>query len=388
MFLYIYQTFLKNILSGIYIHVPYCKQQCIYCDFHFKISQKDKSEMLKSMKEEIEFKTNYLSTKSIKTIYFGGGTPSILNIEEINSLINTIKNNYELREDAEITLECNPDDLTEKKILSLKEAGINRLSIGIQSFKDKDLEFMNRSHNSKEGIDCIKNAKNVGFNNITVDLIYGLPNQTSGEWEENLDILFSLDIQHISAYALTVENKTALKHLIKTGKIKALPDEKTIEQFNILQEKTKQRGFIHYEISNFGKKNFFSKHNTAYWQSKEYIGIGPSAHSFNGKSRSWNISSNKRYIDGIQHDKSFSEIEILTIEQQYNEYVFTSLRTIWGIDLDYLSERFLENITEHFLKEIVKWIEKGYIQKTNKKYTLTQKGKTYADGLSSDLFIV
>ena len=344
--------------------------------------------MLKSMEKEIEFKTNYLSTKSIKTIYFGGGTPSILNIEEINSLIQTIEHNYEISEDAEITLECNPDDLTERKLLSLKEVGINRLSIGIQSFKDKDLEFINRSHNSKEGIDCIKTAKKVGFNNITVDLIYGLPNQTVEEWEENLDILFSLDIQHISAYALTVENKTALNHLIKTGKIKALPDEKTIEQFNILQEKTKERGFIHYEISNFGKENFFSKHNTAYWQSKEYIGIGPSAHSFNGISRSWNISSNKKYIDGIQDDKSFSEIEILTIEQQYNEYVFTSLRTIWGVDLDYLSERFLENITEHFLKEIAKWIEKGYIQKTNKQYTLTQKGKAFADGVSSDLFIV
>jgi oxygen-independent coproporphyrinogen-3 oxidase len=388
MILYIYQTFKKKNLSGIYIHIPYCKQQCTYCDFHFRISQKDKLEMLKSMEKEIEFKTNYLSTKSIKTIYFGGGTPSILNIEEINSLINTIKDNYKISEGAEITLECNPDDLTEKKLLSLKEVGINRLSIGIQSFKDKDLEFMNRSHNSKEGIDCIKTAKKVGFNNITVDLIYGLPNQTVEEWEENLDILFSLDIQHISAYALTVENKTALNHLIKTGKIKALPDEKTIEQFNILQEKTKERGFIHYEISNFGKENFFSKHNTAYWQSKEYIGIGPSAHSFNGISRSWNISSNKKYIDGIQDDKSFSETEILTIEQQYNEYVFTSLRTIWGVDLDYLSERFLENITEHFLKEIAKWIEKGYIQKTNKKYTLTQKGKAFADGVSSDLFIV
>ena len=344
--------------------------------------------MLKSMKKEIKFKTNYLTTKSIKTIYFGGGTPSILNIEEINSLINTIKNNYDLCDNTEITLECNPDDLTEKKLLSLKEVGINRLSIGIQSFKDKDLEFMNRSHNSKEGIDCIKNAKKVGFNNITVDLIYGLPNQTVGEWEENLDILFSLNIQHISAYALTVENKTALKYLIKTGVIKALPDEKTIEQFNILQEKTKESGFIHYEISNFAKKNFFSKHNTAYWQSKEYIGIGPSAHSFNGISRSWNISSNKSYIDGIQDDKSFSEIEILTIEQQYNEYVLTSLRTIWGVDLDYLSERFLENILEHFLKEISKWIEKGYIQKRNTKYTLTQKGKAYADGVCSDLFIV
>jgi len=247
---------------------------------------------------------------------------------------------------------------------------------------------MNIYHNSKEGIDCIKTAKKVGFNNITVDLIYGLPNQTVEEWEINLDILFSLDIQHISAYALTVENKTALNHLIKTGEIKALRDEKTIEQFNILQEKTKEIGFIHYEISNFGKENFFSKHNTAYWQSKEYIGIGPSAHSFNGISRSWNVSSNKKYIDGIQNDKSFSEIEILTIEQQYNEYVFTSLRTIWGVDLDYLSKKFLENIIEHFLKEIAKWIEKGYIQKTNEKYTLTQKGKAFADGVSSDLFIV
>lgn len=344
--------------------------------------------MLKSMKKEIELKTSYLSTKNIKTIYFGGGTPSILNIEEINSLINTIKDNYEISEDAEITLECNPDDLLENKLLSLKEVGINRLSIGIQSFKDKDLEFMNRSHNSKEGIDCIKTAKKVGFNNITVDLIYGLPNQTLEEWEDNLEILFSLDIQHISAYALTVEDKTTLHHLIKNEKIKVLSDKKTIEQFNILQEKTKERGFIHYEISNFGKENFFSKHNTAYWQSKEYMGIGPSAHSFNGVSRSWNISSNKKYIDGIQDDKSFSETEILTVEQQYNEYIFTSLRTIWGINLDYLSKRFLENITVRFMKEIAKWIEKGYIQKTNKKYTLTQKGKAFADRVASDLFIV
>ena len=344
--------------------------------------------MLKSMEKEIIERARYLNQQKIRSIYFGGGTPSILDDIDIKRLLIQIGENYSIADNAEITLECNPDDLNEKKLTSLKNLGINRLSIGIQSFDDADLKFMNRSHNSSEAENCIHLAKMVGFTNITIDLIYGLPNQTLSKWEENLSKMFALNIQHFSPYALTVEKKTALSHLVETKKVSLPNDEKIVEQFNFLQEKAKENDFIHYEISNFGKEGYFSNHNSSYWKNQYYLGIGPSAHSFNGKSRRWNVSSNKKYIEGITNKTTYFETEILSTEQQYNEYIFTSLRTIWGVDLDYLSERFLENIIEHFLKEIAKWIEKGFIQKTNKKYTLTQKGKAFADGVSSDLFIV
>ena len=375
-------------MASIYIHIPYCKQQCNYCNFHFRIAQNDKEEMLKSIKKEIKLRQLYLNGASIKSIYFGGGTPSILNKEEIKSLIHTLYNNFRIDPDAEITLECNPDDLDTKKLLELKEIGINRLSIGIQSFDDADLKFMNRSHNAKEALSCIQFAKELGFENITIDLIYGLPNQSNENWKKNLAQMLTLDIQHFSAYSLTVEPKTKLKHLIDKKLVTTLDDKITVEHFNTLVEIASENNFVHYEISNFGKEGFFSIHNSAYWKNRHYLGVGPSAHSFNGSSRQWNIASNKQYIEKVNKNGSYFEVEQLSSTQRFNEYIFTALRTIWGIDLDYINNQFDQEALNYFKKQIINWENKGKIKKEGNTYTLTKGGKLYADAIASDLFII
>ena len=375
-------------MASIYIHIPYCKKQCTYCNFHFRIAQNDKEEMLKSIKKEIEMRQPYLNGATISSIYLGGGTPSILNKEEIESLVNTVYCNFTIDKGTEITLECNPDDLNAQMLADLKEIGINRLSIGIQSFDDEDLKFMNRSHNAKEALGCIQLAKKAGFNNITIDLIYGLPNQSNENWEDNLTQMLALNIQHFSAYALTVEPKTALKHLIDKKKVTPLDDEITVEHFNTLIAVATENNFIHYEISNFGKEGFFSNHNTAYWKNQHYLGIGPSAHSFNGTSRQWNIASNKQYIEKVNTNSSYFEIETLTNAQQYNEYVFTALRTMWGVDLNYISTQFGIEAQQYFEKQVINWIKQEKIKQQNNNLTLTEKGKLYADAIASDLFIV
>ena len=331
---------------------------------------------------------SYLNGVKIRSIYFGGGTPSILNKGEIQSLINVIYNNFNIDNDAEITLECNPDDLDKKKLLELKKIGVNRLSIGIQSFDDADLKFMNRSHNAKEALSCIQFAKESGFNNITIDLIYGLPKQSNKNWKKNLQQMLALDIQHFSAYSLTVEPKTKLKHLIDKKLITPLDDKITVEHFNTLVEIASENNFVHYEISNFGKEGFFSSHNTAYWKNKHYLGVGPSAHSFNGSSRQWNVASNKQYIEKVNADDSYFEMEQLSNTQQYNEYIFTALRTIWGVELDYLSDNFGQEALNYFKKQVIKWENKGKINLKENTYIITKKGKLYADAIASDLFIV
>ena len=375
-------------MSGIYIHIPYCKKQCSYCSFHFSISQKDKVEMLKCINLELEMRQTYLKSKEVNTIYFGGGTPSILSKSEIKCILDSISNSYKIKENAEITLECNPDDLTKDKLKALKEVGINRLSIGVQSFDDEDLKFMNRSHNATQSENCLKLAQQVGFNNITIDLIYGLPNQNLADWEENLKKMFAFNIPHFSAYALTVENKTPLKYLVEQKKITPLNEGKVLEQFDTLMGMAAENGFVHYEISNFARRGKFSKHNTAYWQSKHYLGIGPSAHSYNGKSRSWNVSSNKEYIQKMIIGEDYFETEVLTKNQQYNEYIFTSLRTIWGVNSETINVKFGIKFQNHFLKEVKKWESKKDIKKTEYTYTLTNSGKFLADAIASDLFIV
>ena len=375
-------------MASIYIHIPYCKQQCTYCNFHFRIAQNDKEEMLRSIKKEIKLRQSYLNDARISSIYFGGGTPSILNKEEIKSLIHTLYNNFRIDPDAEITLECNPDDLNTKKLLELKKIGINRLSIGIQSFDDADLKFMNRSHNAKEALSCIQFAKESGFDNITIDLIYGLPNQSNENWKKNLAKMLSLDIQHFSAYSLTVEPKTKLKHLIDKKLVTPLDDKITVEHFNTLVEIANENNFIHYEISNFGKEGFFSNHNSGYWKNKHYLGVGPSAHSFNGSSRQWNVASNKQYIEKINGNESYFEVEQLSNTQQYNEYIFTALRTIWGVELDYINNQFGQEALNYFKKQVINWGEKGKIKQKKNTYRLTKKGKLYADAIASDLFIV
>ena len=326
-------------MSGIYIHIPFCKQACFYCDFHFSTSLKKKDELISSLIHEIELRKNELNNEVIETIYFGGGTPSMLYQFEIDSIINAVYENHKVILNPEITLEANPDDLTKRKIIELSKSRINRLSIGIQSFFEDDLKLMNRAHNAEEAVRCLSEATHY-FKNISVDLIYGIPGLSNKQWKKNIDMVLSSGITHISSYALTVEPKTALESLIKKGMIEDVSDMQAQEQFYILIEELSKHNFIHYELSNFAKDGAFSINNSSYWQGKSYLGVGPSAHSFNGKQRSWNVKNNSKYMSAIQQNKLPIEREILSITDQYNEYVMTGLRTIWGVSLEKVSQEF------------------------------------------------
>jgi oxygen-independent coproporphyrinogen-3 oxidase len=375
-------------LAGIYIHIPFCKQKCNYCNFHFSTKKDNVEELVSGMIIELDQRKSYLKTKKIDSIYFGGGTPSIIDVKHIISIIEKIYSLYEVKKSAEITMEFNPDDIKKEKLNILRTAGINRLSIGIQSFENKDLIFMNRSHNAAEAINSIQLAKECGFDNISIDLIYGVPNQTESIWKKNLQQMFDLQIDHFSAYALTVEPNTKLNYLIKKKKIKPLSESKSENHFKILQEISSEIGYKQYEISNFCRKDKFALHNTSYWEDKIYLGIGPSAHSYNGESRRWNISNNLKYITFINSGEKCFDEEILSINQKYNEYTLTSLRTIWGVSLDYLENNFDKMITSHFKKNSRKWIENENAILENNSLKLTNKGMLFADAISSDLFII
>jgi len=375
-------------LAGIYIHIPFCKQKCNYCNFHFSTKKDNVEELVSGMIIELDQRKSYLKTKKIDSIYFGGGTPSIIDVKHIISIIEKIYSLYEVKKSAEITMEFNPDDIKKEKLNILRTAGINRLSIGIQSFENKDLIFMNRSHNAAEAINSIQLAKECGFDNISIDLIYGVPNQTESIWKKNLQQMFDLQIDHFSAYALTVEPNTKLNYLIKKKKIKPLSESKSENHFKILQEISSEIGYKQYEISNFCRKDKFALHNTSYWEDKIYLGIGPSAHSYNGESRRWNISNNLKYITFINSGEKYFDEEILSINQKYNEYTLTSLRTIWGVSLDYLENNFDKMITSHFKQNSRKWIENENAILENNSLKLTNKGMLFADAISSDLFII
>ncbi|CAA9195827.1 radical SAM family heme chaperone HemW [Flavobacterium collinsii] len=379
-------------MSGIYIHIPFCKQACHYCDFHFSTSMKKKDEMVLALAKEIVMRKNELkfidSTQSndqIETIYFGGGTPSVLSNAEINFLIDTVYNNYNVVENPEITLEANPDDLSPERILELSKSPINRLSIGIQSFYEEDLKMMNRAHNSAEAINCLKEATKY-FDNISLDLIYGIPGLTDEMWKKNIETALSFGIPHISSYALTVEPKTALKKLIDTGKIAEPQDEAASNHFMILVDTLEKNGFVHYELSNFGKENYFSKNNSAYWLGKKYIGIGPSAHSYDGEKRGWNVANNSLYIKSIQNDELPIETEILSKSDRYNEYIMTGLRTIWGVSLDRIDAEFGSDYLDYLQKQSQKFLNDDLLFIENNILKPTAKGKFLTDGIASDLF--
>jgi len=374
-------------MSGIYIHIPFCKQACFYCDFHFSTSFKKKEDMILSLIKEIELRKNEVQNTVLETIYFGGGTPSVLSVDEIQLLIDTVYKNHTVVENPEITLEANPDDLSQEKIIELSKSPINRLSIGVQSFFEKDLKLMNRAHNSKEAKECLALAKQY-FDNISVDLIYGIPDCSNQEWEENIQTALSFGIPHISSYALTVEPKTALASFIKKGIIKNVDDEKAQEQFHILISILEKENFVHYETSNFGKKGFLSKNNTAYWLGKPYLGIGPSAHSFNGKQRSWNVRSNAKYIKSIQDNVLPIERETLTKTDGYNEYIMTGLRTVWGVSFAKISTNFGEKYLNYLKKQSEKYIQQELLYLENGILKTTPKGKFLSDGIASDLFIL
>lgn len=381
-------------MSGIYIHIPFCKQACYYCDFHFSTSLKKKDELIKALAKELILRKGELQNQTIETIYFGGGTPSLLTIDELRLLIDSIYLNYSVSDNPEITLEANPDDLSKQKLNDLTTSRINRLSIGIQSFFEDDLQSMNRAHSSQEAKQCLEEATK-HFSNITIDLIYGIPNMSIEKWNENLQTAFSFGVNHISSYALTVEPKTALASFIKKGTYPPIDDDLALQHFDLLMAETEQQGFVHYEISNFGKKGYFSKHNTSYWQGKSYLGIGPSAHSFNGKQRSWNVSNNTIYIKSIQDNTLPSKIEILSKKDRYNEYVMTGLRTIWGISLNKIETDFGIDYKEHLIASAKKFINQELLIiedcKTKQGLSIlkpTKKGKFLIDGIASDLFMI
>ena len=374
-------------MAGIYIHIPFCKQACHYCDFHFSTSMKKKDEMILALANEIKLRKREFENEIVETIYFGGGTPSILQFADLKFLIETVYDNYSIIENPEITLEANPDDLSEDRIIELSKTKINRLSIGIQSFFEDDLKLMNRAHNAEEAKKCLEIATQY-FDTISLDLIYGIPGMTNEIWKKNIEIALSFGIPHISSYALTVEPKTALQKLIQSGAIENPNDEVAQEHFSILVELLEANDFIHYELSNFGKANYFSKNNSSYWLGKKYIGIGPSAHSYNGISRSWNVSNNSLYIKAIQENQLPNEEETLTISDRYNEYIMTGLRTIWGVSLDKIETEFGITYLDYLMEQVQKFLNDDLVIIKDNILKPTKKGKFLTDGIASDLFFL
>ncbi|WP_395807747.1 radical SAM family heme chaperone HemW [Daejeonella sp.] len=374
-------------MAGIYLHIPFCKKACHYCDFHFSTSPQYKDQMLQALSQEIDLRKNYLAGETIETIYFGGGTPSLLSADEIQILIGAITDLYEVSPQAEITLEANPDDLNPQKVREFRQTLINRFSIGIQSFFEEDLKWMNRAHTAREAQGSIKRVQDAGFENITADLIYGFPLLSKPKWEHNIQQLIELDIPHISSYSMTVEPATALSSFIKKGEQKPMDEGQSTTQFLILMEQLTEAGFEHYEISNFAKPGLYSKHNSNYWEGVSYLGIGPSAHSFNGESRQWNVSNNSKYIDQIQLKKIPAEMEVLSTENRINEYIMTSLRTSKGMSLQKITEHFGSDYSKEVRNGLEPFADKNWINLNDQIVTLTTDGKLFADHIASELFI-
>jgi len=371
-------------MSGIYLHVPFCKQACDYCDFHFSTSVKRKDEMLSAMKKEMEMRRDELDSP-VKTIYLGGGTPSLLHPEEIEELISRIKSLFSVESDAEITLEVNPDDLDKERLMKIAQSPVNRLSIGIQSFEDPDLKFMNRAHDREQALRSLAEACNY-FGNISIDLIYGLPGMSEKHWKANLRKAFDFPIQHISSYALTVEPRTALDHYIRAGKCPAPSEDEARMHFEFLMKEADKQGFIHYEVSNFAKEGFLSRHNTSYWQGEHYLGIGPSAHSYSGNSRSWNVSNNARYLKALQKGEIDHEREVLSSKDMLNEMIMTRLRTMWGLSMQQVETEFGKEHRARIQKMAGKFIDQGLLKMEAERLIVNQKGFFLIDGMASDLF--
>ncbi len=376
-------------MSGIYLHIPFCKQKCHYCNFYSLASLKYRDVFVSALLKEMRLRENYLPDKHINTIYFGGGTPSLLSTGEINRIIREVETLFDLDSQAEITLEANPDDLSPRYLKALKQnTNVNRLSIGVQSFFDDDLEYLHRVHDGNHARKAIETAKQTGFDNMTIDLIYGIPTLTEEKWKKNLALFFDNDIPHLSSYALTVEPQTALEILIKKHKLKNTSENQSVRDFEILMEKTRQHGFEQYEISNFALPGFYAKHNSTYWLGGYYLGLGPSAHSFNGFSRQWNVKKLKKYIGAETTEAIVLEKEILSEQQRFNEYILTSLRTSWGCSTEHIRHSFNAKYEAWFLKNVRKYLEqKKVVQKGNNTYVLTDSGKLFADGIACHLFM-
>lgn len=370
-------------MAGIYIHIPFCRKACHYCNFHFSTSMGSKDRIIQAIHTEMAMRKSELPEAYFKTVYFGGGTPSVLEITEIQALLDTLKSYYAIDPSAEVTLEINPDDMSSDYLKGLKSIGINRLSIGVQSFQEADLLFMNRNHDATKALQALALAREVGFESLSADLIYGTPGLSDLQFEANIQTLLDYQVDHISAYALTVEPKTALHHQVKTGKAIAPDDDQTCRQFYLLKTKLNLAGFEHYEISNWALPGRYSRHNTAYWQGVPYLGFGPSAHSFEGLSRSWNIAANLPYAKAIEAGQRSFESEMLTPLDQYNEKVMTALRTMWGLDLKDLPK----NFQAHFIMAIAPFIKKGWVLCREDNFTLTDEGQLMANHIASEVFL-
>lgn len=375
-------------MAGIYIHVPYCKQRCIYCDFYTQVNLKSRSEYVRAVIKEIDLRKEYIKEEPVKTIYFGGGTPSLLRYEDYQLLFQKIFETFKVEEDAEITLEANPDDLSGDYLQLLKSLPFNRLSVGIQSFDDRELVFLNRRHTAKEAIDAVQLAQKIGFANISIDLMYGLPNQTLDIWAKNLGTAVALNIQHISSYHLIYEEGTKLYKLFQVGKINQVDEELSVNMFSMMIDKLEEAGFEHYEISNFAKPGLLSQHNTSYWLGEKYLGLGSAAHSFNGKNREFNIASISKYIKGVDEGQLRIEREELDFNTRYNEFVLTGLRTKWGIDLNILKQTFGENHLNYCLNNAEKYIHPKDLILEGNILKLSKQGIFISDGIMSDLMWV
>lgn len=381
-------------MSGIYIHIPFCKQACHYCDFHFSTSLKNKGAYLSALKKEISMRKNYLSDlhsekrPKVMSVYLGGGTPSLLSEKEIMEIFGHLHHSFCIDSDAEITIEANPDDLSTEKIKEIKNTPVNRLSIGIQSFADDHLRFLNRTHNSGESLECVKNSQDAGFTNISIDLIYGIPGLSDEQWIKNLETAFGLDVPHISAYCLSIEPGTAFASFVAKGKFQKMDDEKTARQFDLLVCEMEKKNFLHYETSNFCKSETrISLHNSSYWKGAHYLGLGPSAHSFDGFSRQWNVANNNIYIRAIEAGQPVFEKEVLSENDKFNEYVLTSLRTMWGCNLSEIKEKFGEKKYAFFIKKIQPYLSQHFIDKTKDTITLSKSGQFISDKIIRDLFM-
>jgi oxygen-independent coproporphyrinogen-3 oxidase len=374
-------------MAGIYIHIPFCKKLCFYCDFYHIVSVKDSSSFVEALLKETSQRKDYLKNETVTTIYFGGGTPSVFSVEEIGRILTNINNNFTISNDCEITIELNPDDVTPLYLRSLRLLNINRISLGIQSWHDPDLKMLNRRHDSAQAALALRNSLSAGFNNVTIDLIYGIPGMTVKDWESNLDFSFSFDIKHLSAYHLTIEQGTVFGKMLQKGDISEIDENDSAAQFNTLIEKAENAGFVQYEISNFGKPGFFSKHNSNYWKQVNYLGLGPSAHSFNGYSRQWNVRDLKGYIHAISKGKSCFESEDLDTKTRVNEYIMTSLRTMWGIDLEYVEKTFEKEGYDYVVNLSGKYRNYGLMKLEKNSLVLTNQGKLISDNIISEFMM-
>jgi oxygen-independent coproporphyrinogen III oxidase len=374
-------------MAGIYIHIPFCKKLCFYCDFYHVISPEDNSSFIDALLKEASLRKDYLGEDSISTIYLGGGTPSVFSVKDMGKILNHIKKLFPVTKDCEITIELNPDDVNEAYLEGLKKLNINRISLGIQSWRDTDLKLLNRRHDSSRAITALEETLKAGFKNVTIDLIYGIPGMSLKNWESNLDFAFSFDIKHLSAYHLTFEPGTVFGKMLEKGDISEIDEDESAAQFNLLIEKAESKGFIQYEISNFGKPGYFSIHNSNYWKQVNYLGLGPSAHSFNGYTRQWNIRNLKGYIKSLNTGEPFFESEELDIKKRFNEYIMTSLRTMWGIDLDYIEGMFEKEGYDYVINLSGKFRNYGLMKREKNSLVLTNQGKLISDNIISEFMM-